>query len=61
MKNRGPSYPRCNRHECFANVYGDCVCLIKCLEPDCPFFKTKQQAKQDREMAARRNYFKCVK
>lgn len=44
----------CGRTECFANYSGKCNALTECLEPNCPFFKTRNRVGRESRAAMSR-------
>lgn len=42
--------PTCDSVACAANEEGHCIALVECFsDKKCPFFKTKKQAKKERD------------
>ena len=45
------NYKKCPESDCFGYIHGTCRILIEPIMPDCPFYKTREQAAQDRRKA----------
>lgn len=37
----------CDARTCANNKDGECISLTECMSPQCPFFKTREQAAQE--------------
>lgn len=44
----------CNMRQCANNICGVCLALTECLEPNCRFYKTKEQNEWEKQQCRER-------